>query len=232
MATIGNTFLAVRVAQSFAADVRSAAFHKIQKYSFGNLDKFQTGQLIVRLTSDVNSVQMMVMMGLRMFIRAPIMIVGSIILMFLINAELAKIVLLLLPFTLLLAGVFVWKAQPMFLEVQRRLDKLNTVLQENLAGVRVVKAFVRQDHEAQRFENANVDLTKQINKGAHNIRHPIPLDADNHQLQHPRRCLVRGTRGNRWEVQRRRHPSLRQLPSNSHNATALPRDDGEPALRR
>ena len=89
-ATIGNTFLAVRVAQSFAADVRSAAFHKIQKFSFGNLDKFQTGQLIVRLTSDVNSVQMMVMMGLRMFISAPIMIVGSIVIMFIINAELAK----------------------------------------------------------------------------------------------------------------------------------------------
>jgi ATP-binding cassette, subfamily B, multidrug efflux pump len=162
--SIGNTFLAVRVAQSFAADVRSAAFHKIQKFSFGNLDKFQTGQLIVRLTSDINSVQMMVMMGLRMFIRAPLMIVGSIIIMFLINAELAKIVLLLLPFTLLLAGVFVWKAQPMFMGVQRRLDKLNTVLQENLAGVRVVKAFVRQDHEAQRFENANVDLTNQSMK--------------------------------------------------------------------
>jgi ATP-binding cassette subfamily B protein len=159
VATIGNTFLAVRVAQSLAADVRSAAFHKIQKFSFGNLDRFQTGQLIVRLTSDVNTVQMMVMMGLRMFIRAPIMIVGSIIIMFLINAELAKIVLLLLPFTLLLAGVFVFKAQPMFLGVQKRLDKLNTVLQENLAGVRVVKAFVRQDHEAQRFEKANEDLT-------------------------------------------------------------------------
>jgi len=159
VATIGNTFLAVRVAQSLAADVRSAAFHKIQKFSFGNLDRFQTGQLIVRLTSDVNTVQMMVMMGLRMFIRAPIMIVGSIIIMFLINAELAKIVLLLLPFTILLAGVFVFKAQPMFLGVQKRLDKLNTVLQENLAGVRVVKAFVRQDHEAQRFEKANEDLT-------------------------------------------------------------------------
>ena len=160
-ATIGNTFLAVRVAQSFAADVRSAAFHKIQKYSFGNLDKFQTGQLIVRLTSDVNAVQMMVMMGLRMFIRAPIMIVGSITIMFIINAELAKVVLLLLPFTLLLAGVFIWKGQPMFLAVQQRLDKLNTVLQENLAGVRVVKAFVRQAHEADRFEKANADLTRQ-----------------------------------------------------------------------
>ena len=163
-ATIGNTFLAVRVAQSFAADVRSAAFHKIQKFSFGNLDRFQTGQLIVRLTSDVNAVQMMVMMGLRMFIRAPFMIAGSIIIMFLINAELAKVILLLLPVTLILAGLFIWKAQPMFLEVQRRLDRLNTVLQENLAGVRVVKAFVRQDHEAQRFEKTNVDLANQSTK--------------------------------------------------------------------
>ena len=163
-ATIGNTFLAVRVAQGFAADVRSAVFHKIQRFSFGNLDRFQTGQLIVRLTSDVNAVQMMVMMGLRMFIRAPILIVGSIILMFVINAELASIVLLLLPVTLILAGVFVVKAQPMFLEVQRRLDKLNNVLQENLAGVRVVKAFVRMDHEAERFEKANVNLTDQSTK--------------------------------------------------------------------
>ena len=156
--SIGNTFLAVRVAQSFAADVRSAAFHKIQKFSFGNLDKFQTGQLIVRLTSDINSIQMMVMMGLRMFIRAPLMIIGSITIMFLINAELAKIVLLMLPFTLLLAGVFVFKAQPMFLGIQKRLDKLNTVLQENLAGVRVVKAFVKQDHEAHRQNAKHIDL--------------------------------------------------------------------------
>ena len=162
--SIGNTFLAVRVAQSFAADVRSAVFHKIQKFSFGNLDRFQTGQLIVRLTSDVNAVQMMVMMGLRMFIRAPIMVVGSITLMFVLNAELAKIVLMLLPITLVLAGIFVVKAQPLFLEVQRRLDKLNMVLQENLAGVRVVKAFVRMDREAERFDKANTDLTNQSMK--------------------------------------------------------------------
>ncbi len=160
-AAIGNTILAVRIAQSFAADVRSAAYHKIQKYSFANLDHFQTGQLIVRLTSDVSSVQMIVMMSLRMLISAPVMIIGSIALMFIINVELAKIVLLLLPLTLVLAALFIWKALPMFLEVQKRLDRLNTVLQENLAGVRVVKAFVRQRHEAERFENANVDLTKQ-----------------------------------------------------------------------
>jgi len=159
--TIGNTILSVKAAQSLAADVRAAIFHKIQSYSFGNLDRFQTGQLIVRLTSDVNMIQMMILMGLRVFIRAPLMIVGSIALMVITSRDLAMISLLLLPLTLILSGAFIVKAQPMFMEVQKRLDKLNTVLQENLAGVRVVKAFIRMRHEAERFDEANVDLSQQ-----------------------------------------------------------------------
>jgi ATP-binding cassette subfamily B multidrug efflux pump len=163
-ATIGNTFFAVRVAQSIAADLRLSLFSKIEKFSFGNLDRFQTGQLVVRLTSDVNIIQMMITMGLRMFIRAPLLIGGSIFLIVATNLELARTVLLLLPLTLILAAAFVWKAEPLFLEVQKRLDKLNTVLQENLAGVRVVKAFVRMDREAERFGKANEDLTAQAIK--------------------------------------------------------------------
>jgi ATP-binding cassette subfamily B multidrug efflux pump len=158
---IGNTFLSVRVAQGFAADVRSAIFRRIQSFSFGNLDKFQTGQLIIRMTSDVNIIQMMVMMGLRMFIRAPLMIVGSVILMYSINAQLANIILLIMPLTLVFSAIFVWKGQPMFMRVQTKLDRLNSVLQENLSGVRVVKAFVRQKHESVRFESANTDLMNQ-----------------------------------------------------------------------
>jgi ATP-binding cassette subfamily B protein len=159
--TIANTFTAVKVAQNFAHDVRSSAFRQIQKFSFGNLDKFQTGELVVRLSSDVNIAQMMVMMLLRMFVRAPIMIVGSIVMMLSINLELAGIMLLLLPLTLVLAGIFVVKGQPLFLEVQRRLDKLNMVLQENLAGIRVVKSFVRMDREIKRFSDANENLYSQ-----------------------------------------------------------------------
>jgi len=159
--TIANTFTAVKVAQDFAHDVRSSAFRQIQKFSFGNLDKFQTGELVVRLSSDVNIAQMMVMMLLRMFVRAPIMIVGSIVMMLSINLELAGIMLLLLPLTLVLAGIFVVKGQPLFLEVQRRLDKLNMVLQENLAGIRVVKSFVRMDREIKRFSDANENLYSQ-----------------------------------------------------------------------
>jgi ATP-binding cassette subfamily B protein len=159
--TIANTFMAVKVAQGFAADVRSASFRKIQSFSFGNLDRFQTGELIVRLSSDVNVVQMVVMMLLRMFVRAPIMIVGIILMMLVINFELAKVMLLLLPLTLVLAGVFVLIGQPLFLSVQKKLDKLNMVLQENLAGIRVVKSFVRMDREIKRFGAANEDLYKQ-----------------------------------------------------------------------
>jgi ATP-binding cassette subfamily B multidrug efflux pump len=159
--TIGNTILSVKAAQSLAADVRAAIFHKIQSYSFGNLDRFQTGQLIVRLTSDVNMIQMMILMGLRIFTRAPLMIVGSIALMVITSRDLAMISLLLLPLTLILSGAFIVKAQPMFMEVQKRLDKLNTVLQENLAGVRVVKAFIRMRHEAERFDEANINLSQQ-----------------------------------------------------------------------
>jgi ATP-binding cassette subfamily B multidrug efflux pump len=159
--SIWNTFLSVRVAQSFAADLRSAVFRRIQKYSFGNLDRFQTGQLVIRLTSDVNSVQMVVMMGLRMFVRAPLMITGSILMMYSVNAELARIILMIIPFIFILSGLFVWKGQPLFLKMQTKLDRLNSVLQENLAGIRVVKAFVRQKQEEERFGLANTDLMKQ-----------------------------------------------------------------------
>ena len=158
--SIGNMVLSVRAAQSFAADLRSAVYRRIQKFSFGNLDRFQTGQLIIRLTSDVNAVQMMVMMGLRMFVRAPLMIVGSILVMYSVNAELASIILVIMPFTLVISGLFIWKGQPLFLKMQAKLDRLNSVLQENLAGIRVVKAFVRQKHEKERFAGANADLMK------------------------------------------------------------------------
>ena len=155
-----NTFMSVKVAQNVAHDTRSSVFRQIQKFSFGNLDKFSTGELVVRLSSDVNIVQIMIMMLLRMFVRAPILIAGSILMMLLINVQLASLMLLLLPLTLVLATIFVLKGQPLFLGVQRRLDKVNMVLQENLAGIRVVKSFVRMDKEIKRFSDANEDLYK------------------------------------------------------------------------
>jgi ATP-binding cassette subfamily B multidrug efflux pump len=158
---IGNTLFSVRAAQRFAADVRKSLFQKIQSFSFGNLDDFRTGQLLVRLTSDVNQLQMLVMMSLRIFTRAPLMLVGSIGLMIATNRELAMLMLLLLPLILVLTVIFVRVAQPLFLGVQRKLENLNQVLQENLTGIRVVKAFVRRNFESERFDIANSELMDQ-----------------------------------------------------------------------
>jgi len=158
---VANTLLAVRVAQYFAADLRSALFRQVQALSFGNLDRLQTGQLLIRLTSDINQVQVIVAMSLRVLTRAPLMMIGSVILLVLTSWELALLMLVLLPITGGVVWFFITRMQPLFLQVQRRLDKLNTVLQENLAGVRVVKAFVRAGHENARFDQANVALTDQ-----------------------------------------------------------------------
>jgi ATP-binding cassette subfamily B protein len=158
---IVNNALSVRVGQSFAADVRSALVRRVQSFSFGNLDRLQTGQLIVRSTSDVNFVQMIVQMSLRILTRAPIWMVGAIVFLFLTSVKLGWIVLAFFPVIALFVLLFAGPARTMFLAVQKRLDRLNTILQENLAGVRVVKAFVREEQEVERFRSANEALTAQ-----------------------------------------------------------------------
>jgi ATP-binding cassette subfamily B protein len=158
---IANTVLSVRVGQNVSADLRSHIVRKVQTFSFGNLDRIQTGQLLVRATSDVNQVQMVVMMSLRIFTRAPLWMVGSIIMLILTSPQLALMMGLLAPLVLGLVWFFATRARPLFLLVQEKLDKLNQVLQENLAGVRVVKAFVRVEHENGRFDQVNRDLATQ-----------------------------------------------------------------------
>jgi ATP-binding cassette subfamily B protein len=148
----------VRVAQGVGADLRSAIVRKVQTYSFANLDRIQTGQLIVRATSDINMVQSIVQMSLRLLTRAPLWMIGSIVMLILTSTRLAVLMLALAPLIWGLIWIIATKARPMFATVQRRLDRLNQVLQENLAGVRVVKAFVRADHENARFARANTEL--------------------------------------------------------------------------
>jgi ATP-binding cassette subfamily B multidrug efflux pump len=158
---IANNFLSVSVAMSFGADIRSAMMRKVQSFSFGNLDSLQTGKLIVRSTSDINAVQMMVMMSLRILTRAPIWAAGAIVLLIVTSPRLALIMAVYVPLIVWLVWLFGRKARPMFQSVQQRLDRLNVVLQENLAGIRVVKAFVRTAHELARFADANQDLMRQ-----------------------------------------------------------------------
>jgi ATP-binding cassette subfamily B multidrug efflux pump len=156
---VGNTLLSVRVAQGVGADIRSALVRQVQTFSFGNLDRVQTGQLLVRATSDVNMVQMVVQMSLRILTRAPLWVIGSMFMLVATSTQLSLLMLALLPAILGLIGFFMTKAQPLFMAVQQKLDRLNQVLQENLAGMRVVKAFVRVEHEQTRFDRANQDLT-------------------------------------------------------------------------
>jgi ATP-binding cassette subfamily B multidrug efflux pump len=156
---VGNSVLSVQVGEGFSRDLREATFVKIQELSFGNLDQLQTGKLIVRLSSDVAQVKRLVQVSIRIGTRAPLMIVGSLILMVRTDPRLALAIAPLL----LVMGValifFITKTQPLFLIVQQKLDRLNNILQENLAGVRVIKAFVRSDYENKRFADANRDLT-------------------------------------------------------------------------
>lgn len=153
-----NNYLSISIALAFGADLRHALMRKVQSFSFGNLDQLQTGKLIVRSTSDVNRVQMVVMLILRMFTRAPIWALGAILLLVFTSTRLALIIAVVVPVIVVLVWIFARKAHAMFLLMQQRLDRLNTVLQENLAGVRVVKAFVRSVHEISRFDEANEAL--------------------------------------------------------------------------
>lgn len=156
---VGNNTSSVQVGESVARDLREAIFLKIQTFSFGNLDKQRTGQLMVRLTSDASAVQRLVQISLRIGTRAPMLMIGSLFLMINTSQQLAFTLLPVLAVTTAIIVFFIFKMEPLFRTVQQRLDRLNTVLQENIAGVRVVKAFVRAGFESDRFESANDDLT-------------------------------------------------------------------------
>ena len=147
-----------RTAQGVAFDMRNQLYARIQALSFSYHDKAQTGQLMTRVTSDVDLVQMFVAQGLLMVIGSVLTMVGSLVLLFITNWQLSLVMLVIAPVTF---GVFGWvssRVRPMFMLVQQRLAKLNTVLQESLVGVRVVKAFVREGFEAKRYAGANQEL--------------------------------------------------------------------------
>ncbi|BDI29483.1 ABC transporter [Capsulimonas corticalis] len=160
-AGMGCTYFAVLAGQGFGADLRERLFGKIQSLSFGNLDHLDTGSLITRLTNDVTQVQEVVMMVLRIMVRVPLLLVGSLIMGVLTSPRLSLLFLILIPVISAALAAIIRKTSPLYSQVQKRLDALNTVLQENLSGVRVVKAFARSQHEERRFADANDQLMTQ-----------------------------------------------------------------------
>lgn len=153
--------------QKFANDLRKDLFKKIMGLSFQQTDDFSTGSLVTRVTNDVTAVQTMIAMAIRMFIRSISMFILGIILTIIISSRFAIVLAIALPLELLIMIVFMAKAFPMFSIVQTKLDKVNSVLHENLSGARVVKAFSKEDYEYERFEKANntlTDITLKVNK--------------------------------------------------------------------
>ena len=158
--SVGMNYFSVSAGEGFGRDLRDSLFLKIQNYSYGNLDRMRTGQLLVRLSSDISMLQRIVRMMLRIGTRAPLLMIGSLILMFMTNMRLALFILPLLVVTAAVILFFVSRMSSMYMSVQKRLDLMNTVLQENIAGIRVVKSFVRDDHEEARFEKRNENYTR------------------------------------------------------------------------
>ena len=156
-ALVGCVF-AVRASLGFAADLRATLFARIQQLSFSNLDKLETGSLITRLTNDVTQLSDAVQSLLRIMVRAPLLLVGSIVMAALTAPRLSLLFVVLIPLLIAVVGLAMGKAFPLFMKVQGRLDHLNTIMQENLQGVRVVKAFARHDYETRRFGKGNDDL--------------------------------------------------------------------------
>jgi ATP-binding cassette subfamily B protein len=140
---------------NFGTDLRYEVYKKIQDFSFANLDRFKTESLITRLTNDVMQFQNIVMMSLRMLVRAPLLCIGGLVMVFVINIKMASILAVAVPLLFLSATFIIRKGFPLFNIVQQRLDKINGVIRDNLSGVRVVKAFVREDLEKKRFTKAN-----------------------------------------------------------------------------
>ena len=144
--------------QGLGAELRAAQYRKIQTYSFKNIEKFSTGSLITRLTTDVTSIQNAATIGIKLLVRAPIMLIFACILASSINGELAMIFLVTVPILGCAVGFILSKVRPRFQAMQKCVDKLNTTLQENFIGVRVVKAFVRHEKESEKFKDGNDTL--------------------------------------------------------------------------
>lgn len=156
---IASAACASTAANSFGDDVRKDLFSRVINLSYQQTDSFTTGSLVTRITNDVTQVQNFVSMAIRMFVRTIMLFFGGIVMMYLTSPKFAIVLAVILPIQICLVLIFLSKMSPIFKSVQNKIDKVNAVVQENVGGVRVVKAYVREDYESNRFNDANVDLS-------------------------------------------------------------------------
>ncbi len=144
--------------QGFGANLRQCLFDKVQDFSFSDIDRFSSASLITRMTNDVNAMTMMLNMGLRMLVRAPVMLIAALCISISINPRLAVVLLVVIPLMILAIGILMKICTRLFEAMQKKIDGLNNTLQENLIAIRVVKAFVRENHERDKFKKSNDEL--------------------------------------------------------------------------
>ena len=155
---IGGAFFGSRAAVNFAADLRRDIYAKVQQFSFANIDKYSTGSLVTRLTNDVTQLMNFVNMLLRMFLRAPGMLIGALIMAITMNPNLARVLAVTIPLIAITEVLIIRVGFPRFSIMQEKMDHLNSTIQESLTNIRVVKSFVREEHEDKKFARANTDL--------------------------------------------------------------------------
>ena len=155
---VGGAYFGAKASVNFAADLRSDIFKRVQRFSFANIDKFQTGSLVTRLTNDVTQLQNFVNMLLRMCLRSPGMLIGAIIMAVSMRPDLSLVLLVTLPLMILAIGFIIFRGFPRFAKMQDKIDNLNNTVQENITNVRVVKSFVREEKETEKFQKANSEL--------------------------------------------------------------------------
>ncbi|WP_107924496.1 ABC transporter ATP-binding protein [Lysinibacillus parviboronicapiens] len=175
IAGIVNSYFSSHTAQSFAFDLRNAMFEKIQSFTLATYQKFSTASLITRLTNDVTQVQTVLFMSLRIMLRAPLAVVGSIVMAFVVNAQLALFLVIGAPIIFVFLVVMVAKGVSYFGRVQKRVDRLNRVLQENLQAIRLVKAYLRGTYEASRFEQVASHLKIDTVKALRTMEYIMPV---------------------------------------------------------
>ena len=155
---VGAAICSSVAGQGFGANLRRAEYEHIQEFAFSNIEKFSTASLVTRLTNDVNNMQMSLMMGMRLLVRAPVMLISALVLSVRISYQLSNVFLVAIPLLAAVVALILVKVGPMFRSLQEKTDALNLVVQENLTGIRVVKSFVREDHEEEKFAKRNQDL--------------------------------------------------------------------------
>jgi ATP-binding cassette subfamily B multidrug efflux pump len=157
---VGGAYFGAKASVNYANDIRRDVYEKVQKFSFANIDKFSTGSLVTRLTNDITQVQNFVNMLLRMCLRSPGMLIGALIMAISLRPSLSVVFIITIPLMLISISFVIGNAFPRFTKVQEKVDKLNSTVQESVSNIRVVKSFVREDFENEKFRTANGDLKK------------------------------------------------------------------------